>query len=48
MREVGNRAVLGKAALVPAGELAGFQRDRRHLALRDADLDAMTDQAGVE
>jgi hypothetical protein len=39
VREVGDRAVLGNAALVPAGELAGIQRDGQYLALRDANLE---------
>ena len=33
---------------VPAGELAGVQRDREDLRVADADLDAPADQAGIE
>ena len=44
VREIGDRPVLGEAALVAAGELAGVQRDRQDLGRRDADLDAPADQ----
>ena len=44
--ERGDRAVLGERARVPAGQLAGVQRDRSDLALADARLDAAADQAG--
>src|SRR5215207_5456390 len=40
--------MLGKAALMTAGELAGVQRDREHLAAGDARLDAPADQARVQ
>ena len=40
MRRVGDRQAAGEAAAVPAGELAGVQDDRGHLALGDAHLDA--------
>jgi hypothetical protein len=44
--ELGNRAVLGERALVAGGRLARVERDRRDLALRDADLDSPADQYG--
>jgi hypothetical protein len=40
VREIGDRPVLAEAVLVPAGELAGVQRDRRDLPVGDANLDA--------
>ena len=37
-----------KHALVPAGELAGVQRDRGELALADANFDATADEVRVQ
>ena len=46
--ERGDGPVLREHALVPAGELAGVQRDRDDLPLGDADLDAPADQVRVQ
>ena len=48
MGGVGGREAAGEHARVAAGELAGVQRDRRDLGLRDAHLDAAADQARVQ
>src|SRR5262249_61120249 len=46
--ERGDRAMAGERASVPAGELAGLERDRGEFAPRDAQRDAAADQARVE
>ncbi len=45
---VGDRAVAGERALVPAGELARVEAAGDELALRDAQLDAPADQERIE
>jgi hypothetical protein len=44
----GDRPVPREHPVMPAGQLAGVQRDRGHLALIDADLDAAADQPRVQ
>ncbi len=46
--ERGNRAVLGEAASMATGELAGVESGGHDLALGDLDLDAAADEARIE